>query len=84
MTQPTITWFQDSPDAGLPECVCSLCGQMIRLEDIPIRAFNPQTNLEARFHFDCFKSSGIQLASPEPCTGDDADPCSGEKENHDD
>lgn len=24
-----LRWFDDSPDIGTPECICSACGKMI-------------------------------------------------------
>jgi hypothetical protein len=54
-TQPTITWYTTSPDAGHPGCTCSLCGQPIT--DVPIRIF--ANNIEARFHPACFQKSGL-------------------------
>lgn len=26
---PAIAWFEDSPDAGDPRCICSWCGDVI-------------------------------------------------------
>jgi hypothetical protein len=43
--------FEDSPDAGTPECICSLCQQVIALVDVPIRM--------NRFHHRCAKLIGI-------------------------
>lgn len=31
MSAPAIRWFDDSPDAGEPDCVCSYCGE--RMEE---------------------------------------------------
>lgn len=71
--QDKIRWFEDSPDAGLPECICSLCGEVIGTPwwensgaedkgDFPIRAFDTERNLEARFHIDCFsKVTGLGI-----------------------
>lgn len=55
MSEKTITWFRDSPDAG-PACTCSLCGKPILDEQIPIRCWDDENpGWEARFHFDpCF------------------------------
>ena len=52
-----IKWYQDSPDAGDPSCLCSFCEKMISEEECPIRMWNNKTDssLEARFHEDCFK-----------------------------
>lgn len=66
--QDKIRWFGDSPDAGLPECVCSLCGKVIGTpwgeseDEFPIRAFDTERNLEARFHIACFsKVTGLNI-----------------------
>lgn len=52
-----IKWFTDSPDVGDPSCICSLCGEQVPEEDLPIRLWNDNHDptLEARFHEDCFK-----------------------------
>ena len=52
-----ITWFKDSPFPGEPDCICSLCGELIPEEDVPIRMWTEKHKpaLEARFHEDCFK-----------------------------
>ena len=47
-----ITWFMDSPDAGDPNCTCSLCDELIN--DHAIRLFDDR-NREARFHLRCFE-----------------------------
>ncbi|ODS33558.1 MAG: hypothetical protein SCARUB_01292 [Candidatus Scalindua rubra] len=31
--------FQDSPDEGLPECICSRCKQQIGEDELAIRLF---------------------------------------------
>ncbi len=49
-------YFTDSPDAGDPRCLCSLCGFPIGEDDTPIRMWTDDGKQEARFHFDCFKS----------------------------
>jgi hypothetical protein len=46
-----LTFYEDSPDAG-PNCPCSLCGKPI-MENV-IRMWDTDTNLEGRFHQDCF------------------------------
>jgi hypothetical protein len=38
--QNKIKWFRDSPDAGDPRCICSVCGKQIGEEECPIRFFN--------------------------------------------
>lgn len=49
-----ILRFRDSPDAGLPECICSLCEQMIPEDEVPPRFFPENDNWEMRFHWDCY------------------------------
>lgn len=49
-----IRWFNDSPDAGDPRCLCSWCGLPIAAGDAPIiRVFDSDADKEARFHFAC-------------------------------
>jgi predicted amidophosphoribosyltransferase len=48
------TWFDTSPDPG-PDCICSVCEAPIdQSEIVPIRIFDDETNLEARFHYRCW------------------------------
>ena len=49
-----IKWFDSSPDAGDPSCLCSYCEELIDEHEMPIRAFDTEKNLEARFHIKCF------------------------------
>lgn len=35
-----ITWFDNSPDAGDPDCLCSWCNKVIGEDELPIRFFN--------------------------------------------
>lgn len=49
-----LKWFNDSPDAGDPECLCSLCGKLIQEDDVPIRAWPESGKREIRLHWDCF------------------------------
>lgn len=63
MSQVTLRWFSDSPEAGNPSCLCSYCGERIEArpegedwetdceEGEPIRMFSK--NLELRFHPRC-------------------------------
>jgi hypothetical protein len=67
-TERTVVWFDDSPDAGHPLCVCSWCGERIlapdgaedpedvlyELDDAnpPVRIW--KGNQEARFHQACY------------------------------
>lgn len=57
-----LAWFETSPNAGDPECICSYCGFVIMETDIPIRLYHtckrPDCDLEkkeARLHQACFK-----------------------------
>lgn len=53
-----LTWFDDSPDAGDPDCFCSWCRLPIGEREHPIRLFreiSPKDVLEARFHDACCK-----------------------------
>jgi hypothetical protein len=54
----TLTWWVDSPDAGHPECLCSWCANVISDEDVPpIRLFDDESGMEARFHIDCWNDA---------------------------
>ena len=54
-TDAAIRWFDDSPDAGDPLCICSYCEEVITEEDAPpIRLFDSKK--EARFHTECFQT----------------------------
>ncbi|GAH34593.1 unnamed protein product, partial [marine sediment metagenome] len=45
----------DSPFAGDPDCICSLCGKVISEDDVPIRMWNEHEPIrEIRLHWDCF------------------------------
>lgn len=48
-----LAWFEDSPDAGWPECICSYCGGQIKEEEIPIRLFRESDKTEARLCENC-------------------------------
>lgn len=53
-----LTLFSDSPDAGDPECVCSLCGAIIEEDEFPLRIFLKDDEkypdgAEYRLHQDC-------------------------------
>lgn len=57
-----LAWFETSPDAGDPDCICSYCGFMIPIDEIPIRLNHtcdrPECdceNKEARLHQACFR-----------------------------
>lgn len=62
--------FDDSPDAGLPECICSRCGQVIGEETVPIRLFvlhgaKDRHGCEYRYHPTCV---GIEIGAEAPNT----------------
>lgn len=52
--------FSMSPDAGLPECKCSRCGQLIGEEQVPIRVW-PQdgSDTEYRYCEGCQAAAGL-------------------------
>jgi len=50
-----LTWFKDSPDRGDPACICSLCGEIIDEDEMPLRVFRESDNAELRLHMDCAK-----------------------------
>lgn len=49
-----IKWFVESPDIGLLECICSLCGKVIT-DPVPVRMFDDTSGREARFDKVCFE-----------------------------
>ena len=56
-----LGWFETSPDAGDPDCICSYCSFVIPETDIPIRLYHnckhpdcELKNKEARLHPACF------------------------------
>ena len=48
-----LAWFDDSPDAGDPACICSYCGNVIEEYEIPLRLFRRRENTEARLCETC-------------------------------
>lgn len=54
---PESWWFDDSPDAGDPECICSICRREIPHAENLMRMFQreDEVTLEARFHQHCFE-----------------------------
>lgn len=60
-----LTYFDDSPDAGTPECICSYCGFMIGADEVPLRIFSNKENKEARLCMNCLevfsKVSGLPI-----------------------
>lgn len=63
-----IKWFDTSPDAGDPSCLCSYCEELIDKDEVPIRAVDTEKNLEARFHIKCL---GIVTGEEIYALGDD-------------
>ena len=49
---PELRFFDDSPDAGDPLCICSYCECLIQEGTVPIRLFEGKR--EQRLHVDCF------------------------------
>jgi len=56
-----LAWFETSPNAGDPDCICSYCSFVIPETDIPIRLYHnckhpdcELKNKEARLHPACF------------------------------
>lgn len=61
MNSEDLTWFDNSPDPGDPECKCSLCWEVIS-ED-PIRMWN-RAGQECRLHERCLMlvvKAGIKI-----------------------
>ena len=50
-----LKWFKDSPDAGSPECICSLCKTVISAKALPVRLWDVKEKEEIRFHEGCFQ-----------------------------
>lgn len=55
-----LRWFDDSPSAGDPTCICSHCDQVIAGE-VPLRLWNAHGQ-EARLHQRCF---AVRTGAPE-------------------
>lgn len=50
-----LKWFDDSPFAGDPDCICSYCGEVISEGECPIRIWNGKKPIkEIRLHWGCF------------------------------
>lgn len=51
-----LKWFTDSPYAGDPDCLCSLCDKIISEDEVPIRMWDPSEIpvREIRLHWKCF------------------------------
>lgn len=54
---PEEWWFKDSPDAGHPDCICSICRRQIPNAENCFRMWEEEEGdtLEARFHEHCFE-----------------------------
>ena len=50
-----LAWFEDSPDAGDPECICSYCGFVIPEDYAPVRFFGEGGKYEIRLHPACLE-----------------------------
>ena len=57
-----LAWFETSPDAGDPDCICSYCGFVIPEDEVPVRLFGKSDKLEIRLHSECIRL----LTSPIP------------------
>jgi len=66
-----LRWFDDSPEAGDPACICSHCDQVIGGE-VPLRLWNA-AGQEARLHQRCFalRTGAPPDVEPIPLTEDD-------------
>ncbi len=65
---PTDQAFGDSPDAGLPDCLCSRCGLVIPETEVPVRAWPGNGSFEYRFHPACL---GINSSNGPSAENDD-------------
>jgi len=48
-----LAYFNNSPDAGTPDCVCSYCGFVIGENEVPLRILSESGNTEARLCENC-------------------------------
>lgn len=48
-----LPFFEGSPDAGDPACICSYCGRQITAGQVPLRIHSKDGKLEARLCQDC-------------------------------
>jgi len=48
-----LAYFDDSPDTGTQDCICSYCGFMIGENEVPWRLFRKSDNTEARLCENC-------------------------------
>ena len=61
-TYHLLTWFVDSPNAGDPGCICSLCGKVIEDVETPLRLFRERDNYELRLHKKCAEKAIVGFA----------------------
>lgn len=59
-----LAWFDDTPDAGDPECICSYCGFQIGADELPLRIFSNKENKEARLCENCLDVIGGMTGVP--------------------
>lgn len=52
--RPKLLKFHLSPDAGTPECICSLCRKPIEEDIVPTRLWPIDRHWEMRFHPECY------------------------------
>lgn len=56
-----LAWFEDSPDAGDPACICSYCGFAITEDQLCYRTFCKTDNTEARLCDNCLQLLDKQI-----------------------
>lgn len=68
ISDPFLTVWPDSPDAGDKDCICSLCLRMIDDAQVPIRipavrfyAGGIRKPAEMRFHILCFRLADAMM-----------------------
>lgn len=61
-----LTWFEDSPNAGDPGCICSLCKKLIEEVETPLRMIRERDNHELRLHRHCAEKSIRDFGKPQP------------------
>ena len=54
---PESWWFDEAPDVGDPDCICSICRREISQAENPLRMYQGEgeETVEARFHEHCFE-----------------------------
>jgi hypothetical protein len=58
-----LAWFEDSPDAGCPECICSYCGNQIGEDEIPLRFYRERPNEPTKEARLCENCSRVHLGA---------------------